>query len=75
MTAADLSSTLHTGGIRAMLDKAAAAAAGTGGPGSSRTTALTDEVKAYITSHFQVSCNFKVKGIIIISILIETIFP
>ena len=45
----DLSSTLHTGGIRAMLDNANAnVAAGPFGGGG-----LSDEVKAYITSHFQ----------------------
>lgn len=42
---AALSSTLHTGGIRAMLDNAHAGLGGTRG--------LSDEVKAYITSHFQ----------------------
>ena len=45
----DLSSTLHTGGIRAMLDNANAnVVAGPFGGGG-----LSDEVKAYITSHFQ----------------------
>ena len=42
---AALSSTLHTGGIRAMLDNAHAGLGGTRG--------LSDEVKAYIASHFQ----------------------
>ena len=50
---ADLSDTLHTGGIRAMLDNADA---GLGGGGGGGTRGLSDEVKAYITSHFQ-ACN------------------
>ena len=47
---ADLSNTLHTGGIRAMLDNADA---GLGGGGGGGTRGLSDEVKAYIASHFQ----------------------
>ena len=48
---ADLSNTLHTGGIRAMLDNADAGLGGGGGGGGTR--GLSDEVKAYIASHFQ----------------------
>ena len=46
---ADLSNTLRTGGIRAMLDNADAGLGGGGGG----TRGLSDEVKAYIASHFQ----------------------
>ena len=46
-----LSSTLQTGGIRAMLDNASF----NGGHESER--GLSDEVKAYISSHFQMIKN------------------